>query len=237
MYKTVAVKLIFKYFFVFFFLMSTAVYAQPDSEKKTIKIPAKETKEKDSTQKKLKISPKGDYSLTKKKNNIGGIPLKNKVKVIEQKEQFSMFSKSELRNPGELFEKRLNQKSVEQGIKIPNMADQFLGQFNSNGDFVNIICRDHEFPDGDVVQVRVNDDIIIPRLLLTSGYKSFNIGLEEGINKIDFLALNQGDSGPNTAEFQVYNDKGELVSSKKWNLLTGVKATIIVTKEAQSQKQ
>ena len=47
------------------------------------------------------------------------------------------------------------------------------------------------------------------------------------------LALNQGESGPNTAEFQVYDDKGNLVSSKQWNLLTGVKATIVVTKEAE----
>jgi hypothetical protein len=32
-------------------------------------------------------------------------------------------------------------------------------------------------------------------------------------NKIDFEALNQGSSGPNTAEFKVYDDKGSLISA------------------------
>jgi hypothetical protein len=66
---------------------------------------------------------------------------------------------------------------------------------------------------------------------LTSGYKSFDVPLSIGFNKIVFLALNQGESGPNTAEFEVYDDNGVLVSSKKWNLLTGVKAIIVVAKE------
>ena len=142
-----------------------------------------------------------------------------------------MIDNSTLRDPGELFEERWNKKAVEQGLKIESMPDQFLGDFRSNGTKVNIICRDHEFPDGDLVRVFVNDEIFIPSLLLTAGYKSFDVPLTIGFNKIVFLALNQGESGPNTAEFQVFDDNGVLVSSKKWNLLTGVKATIIVTKE------
>ena len=81
------------------------------------------------------------------------------------------------------------------------MADVLLGDIKSNGKFVNIICRDHEYPDGDLVRVYVNGDIIIPSLLLTSGYKGFEIHLNVGVNEIVFEALNQGESGPNTAEF------------------------------------
>ena len=55
--------------------------------------------------------------------------------------------------------------------------------------------------------------------------------LEPGFNKIDFQALNQGESGPNTAELHVYDDNGVLVSAHEWNLLTGYKATVIVVKE------
>ena len=44
-------------------------------------------------------------------------------------------------------------------------------------------------------------------------------------NKIDFVALNQGASGPNTAEVMVFDDNGKLVGSNRWNLATGVKAT------------
>jgi hypothetical protein len=43
---------------------------------------------------------------------------------------------------------------------------------------------------------------------LNSNFKGFEIVLEKGFNKIDFVALNQGSSGPNTAEFKVYDDKG-----------------------------
>ena len=55
--------------------------------------------------------------------------------------------------------------------------------------------------------------------------------LSEGKNTVDIIALNQGESGPNTAEFVVYDDKGKVISSKEWNLLTGVKATIIFNNE------
>lgn len=57
------------------------------------------------------------------------------------------------------------------------------------------------------------------------------MNLADGLNKIDFQALNQGESGPNTAELIIYDDKGNLVSSKEWNLLTGVKATIVFINE------
>jgi hypothetical protein len=55
--------------------------------------------------------------------------------------------------------------------------------------------------------------------------------LEKGFNKIDFEALNQGSSGPNTAQFQIFDDKGVLISSSQWNLGTGFKATIVLVKE------
>jgi hypothetical protein len=107
------------------------------------------------------------------------------------------------------------------------MDDQFLGEFNINTKFVNIVCRDHEYPDGDKVRIIVNDEIVYREVILQSGYRRLAIELKEGRNQIDILALNQGTSGPNTAEFVVYDDKANVVSSKEWNLLTGVKATII----------
>ena len=48
--------------------------------------------------------------------------------------------------------------------------------------------------------------------------------------RVDFEAINQGESGPNTAEFQVYDDKGQLISANQWNLATGFKASIILIK-------
>jgi hypothetical protein len=221
-----------KHLIFFLLIFSTcALFAQPDKDdKKSIRIPAIEKKDKDSTPR-LVIKPDSKIGITKPKKNIAGIPTESKVSIKKNKKEFSMIDDNGLRNPGELFEQRFNKIAVEQGFKIETMADVFLGDIRSNGKFVNIVCRDHEYPDGDLVRVFVNGDLIIPSLLLTSGYKGFDIDLSVGINEITFQAINQGDSGPNTAEFLVYDDKGTLVSSKKWNLLTGVKATVNVIKD------
>ena len=216
---------------------TTSLYAQqPDREQRSIPIPAEETKEEDSTSNAIKVKPE-TKSLSKIPKNIDGIPVKNPVKISKPDKEFSMMDDNRLMDPGQIFERRYNKQSVEQGIKIEKMSDQFLGEFKSSGKFVNIVCRDHEYPDGDLVRVYVNGDIYVPTLLLTTGYKGFNIPLIPGANTVEFLALNQGESGPNTAEFQVYDDNENLVSSKKWNLLTGVKATIIVYKEIESENE
>ena len=77
----------------------------------------------------------------------------------------------------------------------------------------------------------LNDKEVIPRVLLLERFKTFSIDLIVGFNKIDFVALNQGESGPNTAEVRVFDDEGKLVGSNRWNLATGVKATYIIVKE------
>ena len=109
--------------------------------------------------------------------------------------------------------------------------DQHLGDFKTESTYVNIVYRDHEYVDGDRIRVYVNEDIVQSSITLDSSFRGFDLTLEPGINKIDFEALNQGESGPNTAELHVYDDKGQLVSAYEWNLLTGHKASVIVIKE------
>lgn len=214
--------------FLVFSVVSLQLYAQnPESEQKSVKIPAIESKDKDSIDSQFSIKPEEKKNLP----ISSGITNNTPQPFQKPKEEFSMIDNSTLRDPGELFDERWKKKAAEQGITMESMSDQFLGDYRSNGKFVNVRCRDHEYPDGDMVRVYVNDEIYIPTLLLTSGYKSFDVPLTVGFNKIVFEALNQGESGPNTAEFDVYDDNGVLVSSKKWNLLTGVKAVIVVTKE------
>ncbi|MNG26625.1 hypothetical protein D3C84_1116380 [compost metagenome] len=91
--------------------------------------------------------------------------------------------------------------------------------------------RDAQYVDGDLIRVYLNGEIIQTQVYLDSNFKGFEIALKKGFNKIDFEALNQGDSGPNTAEFRVYDDKKKLVSASEWNLGTGFKASIIIVKE------
>ncbi|MCT8340238.1 hypothetical protein MG296_09255 [Flavobacteriaceae bacterium TK19130] len=104
--------------------------------------------------------------------------------------------------------------------------DQSLGEVYTGSEYVTIMCRDHEAVDGDQVRIFANKDVIRPQVTLGSGFTTIKLRLEPGLNTIVFEALNQGDSGPNTAELHVYDDDGRIISAEEWNLATGYKATI-----------
>ncbi|WP_246126035.1 hypothetical protein [Bizionia myxarmorum] len=139
-------------------------------------------------------------------------------------------------NPGELYEKQVKKhlnfnENDPKSAQMGSTTTQYLGDFTTNADRVNIIYRDHMYPDGDRVRIFVNDEIVKHNVLLESNFKGFILPLVKGFNKIDFQALNQGESGPNTAELQVQDESGKIIASSQWNLATGVKATLIVVKE------
>jgi hypothetical protein len=79
--------------------------------------------------------------------------------------------------------------------------------------------------------VLINDRVVIEEFTLTNNSKALQLMLSPGFNKIDFEAMNQGTSGPNTAEFAIYDDKEKLLMSNQWNLATGFKASVMVIKE------
>ena len=81
------------------------------------------------------------------------------------------------------------------------------------------------------MQIRYNDQVFYPNVLLVEAYKKLDVELKDGFNKFDFVALNQGTAGPNTAEVRVYDDQGRLMMANLWNLSTGTKATFIVVKD------
>ncbi|MDE0773057.1 MAG: hypothetical protein OSB25_12755, partial [Salibacteraceae bacterium] len=103
--------------------------------------------------------------------------------------------------------------------------------FKNNGRYVQIAVRDHESPDGDLIRILLNGKEVVSQIMLFERFQSISIDLVMGFNKIDFVALNQGTSGPNTAEVRVFDDEGKLVGANRWNLATGVKATYIIVKE------
>ena len=122
-------------------------------------------------------------------------------------------------------------RSEKQGGSSERFGDQYLGDIKNDGKFVGIVCRDHEYVDGDRVKISVNGTVIDYNVLLTGSFKGVNVDLEKGFNRLDFEALNEGSSSPNTAQINVYDDKGELIYSNKWLLSEGSVATLIITKE------
>ena len=157
---------------------------------------------------KFKFEPKPAYS--DKFPNPNNSVVKNDV----------LFSKTNtFINPNDMVKDRLN---AEKG--------NFLGDFKTKSNYVRIVCRDFGEFDGDKVSVYLNDVLINGEVLLEISSKQIIINLSKGFNKIQFLALNEGYSSPNTAEFEMFDDKGNVVTSNQWNLFTGDRATINVTK-------
>ncbi len=170
-------------------------------------------------------------SLKKKENPF--------LKKLEEKNKKNFFPDARVKekrperfiNSNEFYLSRLNKQNSESNKNINKFkVDQFLGEIRNDGEYVNIVLRDHEYPDGDLIKVQVNEDVVMPAILLTEKAKGFKLQLKSGFNVVDFVALNQGSSGPNTAEIIVYDDQGKLVGTNRWNLATGVKATYIIYK-------
>jgi hypothetical protein len=134
-------------------------------------------------------------------------------------------------NPDELFNNNALYKREANVEGIFYRRNEYLGGFVTKSFTSTIRYRDAAFVDGDKIKVYLNDKVIEPQVLLDGEYKGFKINLVKGINKIDFEALNEGSASPNTAEFQVYDDKGDVIESSQWNVGTGYKAVIILYKE------
>ena len=178
---------------------------------------------------------------TESENSLLNIKKKDNpfLKKLENKNKKDFFPDANVKekrperfiNSNDLYLSRLNRRETESNKNINKFkVDQFLGEIRNDGEYVNIILRDHEYPDGDLIKVQVNENVVMPAILLTEKAKGFKLDLKTGFNVVDFVALNQGSSGPNTAEIIVYDDQGKLVGTNRWNLATGVKATYIIYK-------
>lgn len=210
---------------------SIAVQAQIDSRKKSIAIPAIEA-EKDSTD----ASPLTPSKPIENNTTLGMNNPKVSPTLDMPKKEFSMFPKEEFGNPGELYSKNL--KKIENEVKPEGHGlyaglneDANWGDYRTDSDFIEIYYRDWGAEDADVIGILIDGDFYKPRVLLTSGFQGFKLKLNKGVNKIQFLAINEGFSIPNTAEYKIIDDKRNLITGKIWPLSAGVKVTIRIIKE------
>jgi hypothetical protein len=109
--------------------------------------------------------------------------------------------------------------------------DHYLGDIKTKSKFIRIKCRDHEYVDGDRIRLFLNKAIIHPNITLTGSFYTIDIELADGFNTIEFEALNEGSSSPNTAELKIYDENGVLLSSNRWLINTGYKAHLIIVKQ------
>lgn len=194
------------FFFVIVMALSLNGYAQKEFDNKFKPIPAKKSKIKAIIPPKV-ISPKITPPA-----------------VVSKPDSLQI-------NPEDLFKDSSLYKKESNSEGVFYRRNQYLGSFKIKTVTSTIRYRDAAFVDGDKIKVYLNGKIIEPEVVLDATYKGFKIKLEKGINRIDFEALNEGFASPNTAELQVFDDLGVVVSASQWNVGMGYKATIILVKE------
>lgn len=171
------------------------------------------------------LKRQGNHSLSNRNSPYGNItqPGKEEKKPINLTTDNGLMEyKLENFTPKALKEKESNSES---------RGDQYLGDFTTSGGFVELYCRDHEYVDGDKVSISVNGVVVSPVTALGAGLTPIFVRLDSGLNEIVFEALNQGTSGPNTAELRVVDAGGNEVIKQQWNLTTGAKAKLVVVKQ------
>lgn len=219
-------------FFIFLFtvLFTSYGFSQFETSKKVIRVvPIKKKdapKEEKVSEKVTPAEIKYESSLLKENNDnlLRGFTL------LPKKEEKGIMEKEVIRNSSEIYTERANKKSGDGEVGPRFKSDTFLGEFKSGTKIIRISCRDHEYPDGDLVRIWLNDKVAVNSILLDVSFSEVYLDLNEGFNKIEIEALNQGSSGPNTAQFTIVDETGKMITNNKWNLTTGVKAKIIVTK-------
>ncbi|SNR60204.1 hypothetical protein [Flavobacterium sp. ov086] len=165
---------------------------------------------------------------------------KSQLQVGQEKSKFTMSTETDFANPGDRYvakmekdlDKTLRDAGLREGRGQLVKKNISLGEFKTKSQYFIVKLRDFGAIDGDLVKVSSNDQVIRDQIFLDSNFKEVKIVLADGFNKLDFEALNIGSLGGNTAEIQVFDDKGQLVTNDYWdNLAAGFKASIIVTKE------
>ena len=144
------------------------------------------------------------------------------------KQEVDITAKTDLVTPTWKIRQTFNEGSVN---KSKFSKDFYLGDLETDSDYIIIKCRDHEYVDGDKIRLMLNGSVIHPNITLSSVFYVVDVDLDDGYNNIDFIALNEGESSPNTAQLIVLDEYGKQLSNKKWLITTGYKAKLVVFKK------
>jgi len=212
------------FFLILFLLNSLFVFTQEISVK-IIKIKSLDTNTINKSSFSLKkIETRG--LTNKKKNNFFNYNLD--FDISKKENVIDITNTTDLVTPTWEIKQKFNEGGQN---KSKFKADYYLGDIETKSEYIIIKCRDHEYVDGDRIKLMLNNSIIHPNISLTSTFYVIDIDLDDGYNNIDFIALNEGDSSPNTAQLVVLDENGVQLSNKKWLISTGYKAKLVVYKK------
>lgn len=215
-----------------FIVFSTQLFSQDNTTKKTTSLFLDSQKEIKSLNLKL-IDPTTKNSILNFKPKKIFFGIEPNIKKYfdplntDKKRTINFMSQTNKVDSDVLVKKSFNGKDMS-NVKLT--SDYNLGTLHSTSKSVRIEVRDHSLVDGDRIKVYVNEQMINSNIMLNGLYYIIPIDLKKGYNRIDIEALNEGYSGPNTAQLNVYDEKGNLLSSQDWNILTGQRATLGVVR-------
>lgn len=211
--------------FLFLVLISFKGFSQFELPKKTISIAP-------ISNPKGAVSPTSSKAITypsifDKKDKLG-----ESVSLLKKKpeEEKSIFEKEQFASPAKVYTDKMNKQITDGKIYDYYKKDYLLATYKCSTATAKFTLKDYGDPDGDVVRIWLNDEIVIDAITLESGYREIKLNLRNGQNQLVIEALNEGMVSPNTAQFSIFNDKGEIIGNNLSGLLTNVKATIIINK-------
>ena len=213
-----------KYFFALLLITisSSGLYAQIDNPMGGLAIPKTNT----TVSPKIPAKTELPSTVVPPKRTFTGADLTKK------ESEFSMVKKEEFVNRGTEYQDKVNASVQRKGeSNEAYRGNQSFGEIRTKSAYLDILSADYGLEDGDRIRVLVNDRVVIQEFTLTNNIRGLQLQLLPGFNKIEFEAMNQGTSGPNTAQFTIYDDKEKQLMSNQWNLATGFKASVMVIKE------
>lgn len=226
-------KVRYLYALVIALTFSIAAFAQPDNGKKTVVIP----RMKDPEISVNRLPAKADIPRFKPMEFSNSVLDKEKPLTFPKEGnapiqigQVTEKKPEKFISPYDIPKNALPKPLGDENTKIFR-RNQSFGEYRTKSNSIKILCRDHMAVDGDIVKVSINNMVIAARVELFAGYRVIEIGLTPGFNKVEFEALNQGTSGPNTAEFSIFDDKETVITSSQWDLATGFKGSVMIIKE------
>ena len=211
--------------FLFLILFSFKGFSQFELPKKTITIAP-------ISNPKGKVSPTSSKAITypsifdKKDKLLSSVSLLNK----KPEEEKSIFEKEQFASPAKGYTDKMNKQITDGKIYDYYKKDYLLATYKCSTAIAKFALKDFGDPDGDVVRIWLNGDIVTDAITLESGYREIKLELRNGQNLLVIEALNEGTVSPNTAQFSIFNDKGKMIGNNLSGLLTNVKATIIINK-------
>jgi hypothetical protein len=190
------------YAFLFFILFSFKGFSQFELPKKTITIaPVSNPKGADSPTSSKSISYPRIFD---KKDKLG-----ESVSLLKKKpeEEKSIFEKEQFASPAKEYTDKMNKQVTDGKIYDYYKKDYLLATYKCSTTIAKFALKDFGEPDGDVVRIWLNDEIVINAITLENGYREIQLNLRNGQNLLVIEALNEGIVSPNTAQFSIFNDK------------------------------